>query len=185
MSWYGFRIKIKNNIENFKKKQNELKEKEDLKKLNEASLILTKKKKMMIVNQKDYIIQILNIIMIYWELKQKLIEDLLEFIQDIKICLIDLIQKEELKKQKFKIDKNEKQILKIYKTNNAQRQIFGFLFYIRKRLDVLQYVSEKIIEEQIKAFKDKEEFYEDNNTIKAYMQNELVKKCLFGTAINI
>ncbi len=138
---------------------------------------------MMIVNQKDYIIQILNIIMIYWELKQKLIEDLLEFIQDIKICLIDLIQKEELKKQKFKIDKNEKQILKIFKT--TQRQIFSLLLYIRKRLDVLKYVCEKIIEEQIKAFKDKEAFYEDNNTIKAFMQNELVKKCLFGTTINI
>ena len=70
---------------------------------------------------------------------------------------------------RFKTDKNEKQILKIFKTNNTQRQIFSLLLYIRKRLDVLQYVSEKIIEEQIKAFKDKEAFYEDNKSIIAYI----------------
>ena len=59
------------------------------------------------------------------------------------------------------------------------------LLYIRKRLDVLQYVSEKLIENQIKTFKEKEKFMEDNYNITSYMQNELVKKCLFGTNINV
>ena len=59
------------------------------------------------------------------------------------------------------------------------------LLYIRKRLDVLQYVSEKLIENQIKTFKEKEKFMEDNNNITSYMQNELVKKCLFVTNINV
>ena len=60
------------------------------------------------------------------------------------------------------------------------------LLYIRKRLDVLQYVNEKLIQEQIKIFKEKEIHNDEiNNSIRAYMQNELVKKCLFGTSINV
>ena len=183
-----------------KKKQIELKEKEDLKKLNEASLILTRKKKdddsqseRLFYSNIEYNNDLLRV---KAEIDRRFIgvysrhQDMFNRlnaergIEEAKI--IELIHS--LRQGlfgRFKTDKNEKQILKIFKTNNTQRQIFSLLLYIRKRLDVLQYVSEKIIEEQIKAFKDKEEFYEDNNTIKAYMQNELVKKCLFGTAINI
>ena len=183
-----------------KKKQTELKEKEDLKKLNEASLILTRKKKdddsqseRLFYSNIEYNNDLLRV---KAEIDRRFIgvysrhQDMFNRlnaergIEEAKI--IELIHS--LRQGlfgRFKTDKNEKQILKIFKTNNTQRQIFSLLLYIRKRLDVLQYVSEKIIEEQIKAFKDKEEFYEDNNTIKAYMQNELVKKCLFGTAINI
>jgi hypothetical protein len=183
-----------------KKKQTELKEKEDLKKLNEASLILTRKKKdddsqseRLFYSNIEYNNDLLRV---KAEIDRRFIgvysrhQDMFNRlnaergIEEAKI--IELIHS--LRQGlfgRFKTDKNEKQILKIFKTNNTQRQIFSLLLYIRKRLDVLQYVSEKIIEEQIKAFKDKEEFYEDNNTIKAYMQNELVKKWLFGTAINI
>jgi hypothetical protein len=182
-----------------KKKQNELKEREDLKKLNEATLILSRKKTDDSQSERLYYSNIEynnNFLRVKAEINKKFIgvysrhQDMFNRInaergiEEAKI--IELIHS--LRQGlfgRFKTDKNEKQILKIFKTNNTQRQIFSLLLYIRKRLDVLQYVSEKIIEEQIKSFKEKESFFEDNNTIKVYMQNELVKKCLFGTAINI
>ena len=182
-----------------KKKQNELKEREDLKKLNEATLILSRKKTDDSQSERLYYSNIEynnNFLRVKAEIDKKFIgvysrhQDMFNRInaergiEEAKI--IELIHS--LRQGlfgRFKTDKNEKQILKIFKTNNTQRQIFSLLLYIRKRLDVLQYVSEKIIEEQIKSFKEKESFFEDNNTIKVYMQNELVKKCLFGTAINI
>ena len=182
-----------------KKKQNELKEREDLKKLNEATLILSRKKTDDSQSERLYYSNIEynnNFLRVKAEIDKKFIgvysrhQDMFNRInaergiEEAKI--IELIHS--LRQGlfgRFKTDKNEKQILKIFKTNNTQRQIFSLLLYIRKRLDVLQYVSEKIIEEQIKSFKEKESFFEDNNTIKVYMQIELVKKCLFGTAINI
>ena len=182
-----------------KKKQNELKEREDLTKLNEATLILSRKKTDDSQSERLYYSNIEynnNFLRVKAEIDKKFIgvysrhQDMFNRInaergiEEAKI--IELIHS--LRQGlfgRFKTDKNEKQILKIFKTNNTQRQIFSLLLYIRKRLDVLQYVSEKIIEEQIKSFKEKESFFEDNNTIKVYMQNELVKKCLFGTAINI
>ena len=182
-----------------KKKQNEKKEREDLKKLNEATLILSRKKTDDSQSERLYYSNIEynnNFLRVKAEIDKKFIgvysrhQDMFNRIkaergiEEAKI--IELIHS--LRQGlfgRFKTDKNEKQILKIFKTNNTQRQIFSLLLYIRKRLDVLQYVSEKIIEEQIKSFKEKESFFEDNNTIKVYMQNELVKKCLFGTAINI
>ena len=55
------------------------------------------------------------------------------------------------------------------------------MLYIRKRLDVLQFVSDQIINDMITSFKEKEKFTEDNKlSVKVSMQNELVKKCLFG-----
>ena len=182
-----------------KKKQNELKEREDLKKLNEATLILSRKKTDDSQSERLYYSNIdynTDLLRVKAEIDKRFIGvyskhiDMFNRInaergiEEAKI--IELIHS--LRQGlfgRFKTDKNEKQILKIFKTNNTQRQIFSLLLYIRKRLDVLQYVSEKIIEEQIKSFKEKESFFEDNNTIKVYMQNELVKKCLFGTAINI
>ena len=182
-----------------KKKQNELKEREDLKKLNEATLILSRKKTDDSQSERLYYSNIEynnNFLRVKAEIDKKFIgvysrhQDMFNRInaergiEEAKI--IELIHS--LRQGlfgRFKTDKNEKQILKIFKTNNTQRQIFSLLLYIRKRLDVLQYVSEKIIEEQIKSFKEKESFFEDNNTIKVYMQNELVKKCLFGTNMNV
>ena len=182
-----------------KKKQNELKEKEDLKKLNEASLILTRKKKDDSQSERLYYSNIdynTDLLRVKAEIDKRFIGVYSKHIDMFnrmnsergyeEAKMIELIHS--LRQGlfgRFKTDKNEKEILKIFKTNNTQRQLFSLLLYIRKRLDVLQYVTDKLIEEQIKVFKDKEAYYEDNNTIKAYMQNELVKKCLFGTNINI
>ena len=87
---------------------------------------------------------------------------------------------------RFRTDKKEKEIFKIFKGDNARKQIFSLLLYIRKRLDVLEYVSNKLIEDMIVKFKEKEKFSEENNfSVRVSMQNELVKKCLFGTIINV
>ena len=87
---------------------------------------------------------------------------------------------------RFRSDKKEKEIFKIFRGDNARKQIFSLLLYIRKRLDVLEYVSNKIIEDMIVKFKEKEKFSEENNfSVRVSMQNELVKKCLFGTIINV
>ena len=87
---------------------------------------------------------------------------------------------------RFRSDKKEKEIFKIFRGDNARKQIFSLLLYIRKRLDVLEFVSNKIIEDMIVKFKEKEKFSEENNfSVRVSMQNELVKKCLFGTIINV
>ena len=87
---------------------------------------------------------------------------------------------------RFKADKKEKEIIKIFKGDATRRQIFSLLLYIRKRLDVLQYVTEKITEDMIIRFREKEKFSEENKfSVKVSMQNELVKKCLFGTSMNV
>ena len=50
----------------------------------------------------------------------------------------------------------------------------------------MQYVTEKITDEMIINFREKEKFSEENKfSIKVSMQNELVKKCLFGTNMNV
>ena len=184
-----------------RKKQLELKQKENLNKLNEVNLFIAKKKNN---NDSDseklYYsnIEYNNTLMkVKAEIDKKFINlysrniDMLNRInaergiEEAKI--IELIKSlREGLFGRFKTDKNEKQIFKIFKTNNLTRKIFSLLLYIRKRLDVLQYVNEKLIQEQIKIFKEKEIFNdENNNSIRAYMQNELVKKCLFGTSINV
>ena len=184
-----------------RKKQLELKQKENLNKLNEVNLFIAKKKNN---NDSDseklYYsnIEYNNTLMkVKAEIDKKFINlysrniDMLNRInaergiEEAKI--IELIKSlREGLFGRFKTDKNEKQIFKIFKSNNLTRKIFSLLLYIRKRLDVLQYVNEKLIQEQIKIFKEKEIFNdENNNSIRAYMQNELVKKCLFGTSINV
>ena len=182
-----------------RKKQEELKQNENIKKLNEANLLLLRRKKDNSNVEKLYYSNIeynSDIIRIKAEIDKRFIgiytknQDIFNRINAEKgieeAKFIELIQNlREGLFGRFKTDKNEKQILKIFKTNNTQRRVFSLLLYIRKRLDVLQYVSEKLIENQIKTFKEKEKFMEDNNNITSYMQNELVKKCLFGTNINV
>ena len=184
-----------------RKKQLELKQKENLNKLNEVNLFIAKKKNN---NDSDseklYYsnIEYNNTLMkVKAEIDKKFINlysrniDMLNRInaergiEEAKI--IELIKSlREGLFGRFKTDKNEKQIFKIFKTNNLTRKIFSLLLYIRKRIDVLQYVNEKLIQEQIKIFKEKEIHNDEiNNSIRAYMQNELVKKCLFGTTINV
>ena len=182
-----------------RKKQEELKQNENIKKLNEANLLLLRRKKDNSNVEKLYYSNIeynSDLIRIKAEIDKRFIgiytknKDIFNRINAEKgieeAKFIELIQNlREGLFGRFKTDKNEKQILKIFKTNNTQRRVFSLLLYIRKRLDVLQYVSEKLIENQIKTFKEKEKFMEDNNNITSYMQNELVKKCLFGTNINV
>jgi hypothetical protein len=184
-----------------RKKQLELKQKENLNKLNEVNLFIAKKKNS---NDSDseklYYsnIEYNNTLMkVKAEIDKKFINlysrniEMLNRInaergiEEAKI--IELIKSlREGLFGRFKTDKNEKQIFKIFKTNNLTRKIFSLLLYIRKRIDVLQYVNEKLIQEQIKIFKEKEIHNDEiNNSIRAYMQNELVKKCLFGTTINV
>ena len=192
---------LKNIMKILRKKQLELKQKENLNKLNGVNLFIAKKKNN---NDSDseklYYsnIEYNNTLMkVKAQIDKKFINlysrniDMLNRInaergiEEAKI--IELIKSlREGLFGRFKTDKNEKQIFKIFKTNNLTRKIFSLLLYIRKRLDVLQYVNEKLIQEQIKIFKEKEIFNdENNNSIRAYMQNELVKKCLFGTSINV
>ena len=192
---------LKNIMKILRKKQLELKQKENLNKLNEVNLFIAKKKNN---NDSDseklYYsnIEYNNTLMkVKAEIDKKFINlysrniDMLNRInaergiEEAKI--IELIKSlREGLFGRFKTDKNEKQIFKIFKTNNLTRKIFSLLLYIRKRLDVLQFVNEKLIQEQIKIFKEKEIFNdENNNSIRAYMQNELVKNCLFGKSINV
>jgi len=80
---------------------------------------------------------------------------------------------------------NSDNLLKIFQGDEQQKIIFKLILYIRKRINDLTFIKKKLIEEQINIFKEKNEKKENELNIKQLMQKELVKKCLFGSSENI
>ena len=189
-------LKIIMNI--LKKKQSDIASKDNLKKLKEASDILNNKSKDNPNSDRSYRTidyssdNLHNYLRVKAQIDKKFLKiyaknsDMFNRVYTERELEEDkLVQIIEALKQglfgRFKADKKEKEIIKIFKGDATRRQIFSLLLYIRKRLDVLQFVSDQIINDMITSFKEKEKFTEDNKlSVKVSMQNELVKKCLFG-----
>ena len=189
-------LKIIMNI--LKKKQSDIASKDNLKKLKEASEILNNKSKDNPNSDRSYRTidyssdNLHNYLRVKAQIDKKFLKiyaknsDMFNRVYTERELEEDkLVQIIEALKQglfgRFKADKKEKEIIKIFKGDATRRQIFSLLLYIRKRLDVLQFVSDQIINDMITSFKEKEKFTEDNKlSVKVSMQNELVKKCLFG-----
>ena len=80
---------------------------------------------------------------------------------------------------------NTDNLLKIFQGDEQQKIIFKLILYIRKRLNDLTFIKKKLVEEQINIFKEKNDQKENELNVKQLMQKELVKKCLFGSSENI
>ncbi len=197
MNLEGKQLKIILKI--LKKKQKEISDKDNIKRISEASELLSKNNFENSQSEKLYktVDYSRDILKVKAEIDQRFIkiyakntdmfnkvyaekgleeEKILDSINNLREGLFG----------RFRSDKKEKEIFKIFQGDNARKQIFSLLLYIRKRLDVLEFVSNKIIEDMIVKFKEKEKFSEENNfSVRVSMQNELVKKCLFGTIINV
>ena len=93
-----------------------------------------------------------------------------EFIENLRDCLFG---------RKSLNDPNS--LLKIFEGDKRQQKILAVILYIRQRIADLDFIKKKIIEEQINIFKDSQKFDEINLDMKQLMQKELVKKCLFGS----
>ena len=93
-----------------------------------------------------------------------------EFIENLRECLFG---------RKSLNDPNS--LLKIFEGDKKQQRILAVILYIRQRLVDLNLIKKKMIEEQINIFKDSQKFDEINLDMKQLMQKELVKKCLFGS----
>ena len=197
MNLEGKQLKIILKI--LKKKQKEISDKDNKKRISEASELLSKNNFENSQSEKLYktVDYSRDILKVKAEIDQRFIKiyakntDMFNKVYAEKGLeeekILDLINNlREGLFGRFRSDKKEKEIFKIFRGDNARKQIFSLLLYIRKRLDVLEYVTNKIIEDMIVKFKEKEKFSEENNfSVRVSMQNELVKKCLFGTIINV
>ena len=196
MSLEGKQLKIIMAI--LKKKQSEIASKDNINKLNEASELLSKKNK---DSHSDKLYKTVDYTYDLRKVKAEIDKKFLKVYAKNTDMVNRLYMDRGLEEEKlydliqtlrqglfgrFKADKKEKEIIKIFKGDATRRQIFSLLLYIRKRLDVLQYVTEKITDDMINRFREKEKFSEENKfSVKVSMQNELVKKCLFGTNMNV
>ena len=195
-------IQLKIIMKVLKKKHNELKNKENIRKMSMVESLfsdanLKRKKKEENINKihrrivTDYEIQKARIkkeinkkfIKLYTRNEEtmkmfgeKTIEDNKEqaFIENLRDCLFG----------RGNLD-NTDNLLKIFQGDEQQKVIFKLILYIRKRLNDLNFIKKKLIEEQINIFKEKNERNEIELNVKQLMQKELVKKCLFGSSENI
>ena len=195
-------IQLKIIMKVLKKKHNELKNKENIRKMSMVESLfsdanLKRKKKEENINKihrrivTDYEIQKARIkkeinkkfIKLYTRNEEtmkmfgeKTIEDNKEqaFIENLRDCLFG----------RGNLD-NTDNLLKIFQGDEQQKVIFKLILYIRKRLNDLNFIKKKLIEEQINIFKEKNERNEIELDVKQLMQKELVKKCLFGASENI
>ena len=190
-------IQLKIILKTLKKKQSELKAKENVRRLSDIDELINKinnrnEKKNHIKILSDYDLQRIKVKM---EIDKKFYnlytrnEETMKMFVDKKIeenkdeALIEGLKEDLLGRNKEK--KHESELFRILKGDEKQKNIAGLILYIRDRLDYLFYHKEEIIEEQINKFKERQEMNEMDLDVKQLMQKELVKKCLFGSSSNI
>ena len=190
-------IQLKIILKTLKKKQSELKAKENVRRLSDIDELINKinnrnEKKNHIKILSDYDLQRIKVKM---EIDKKFYnlytrnEETMKMFVDKKIeenkdeALIEGLKEDLLGRNNEK--KHESELFRILKGDDKQKNIAGLILYIRDRLDYLYNHKEEIIEEQINKFKERQEMNEMDLDVKQLMQKELVKKCLFGSSSNI
>ena len=190
-------IQLKIILKALKKKQNELRVKENIRRMSEVDQLINKfnnnnnsdKHKK---NFTEYDLQRLKVKM---QIDKKFIklytknEDTLKMFVDKNIeekkdeALIKGLRENLFGKNKR--GNEERELLKIFQGDEKQKRIIGLILYIRERMDYLENIRKNMIEEQIINFKERQDVNEINLDVKQLMQKELVKKCLFGSSSNI
>ena len=189
-------IQLKIILKTLKKKQSELKDKENVRRLSDIDELINKinnrhEKKNHMKYLSDYDLQRKKVKM---EIDKRFYnlytrnEETMKMFVDKKIeenkdeALIEGLKEDLLGRNNEK--KHESELFRILKGDDKQKNIAGLILYIRDRLDYLYNHKEEIIEEQINKFKERQEMNEMDLDVKQLMQKELVKKCLFGSDSN-
>ena len=94
--------------------------------------------------------------------------------------IISEIKENIFKKNLSNVNK-EKDLLKIFMKNEKQRNILNIIIYIKNKLNDLKDKKNSLITNKIQDIKERENDVKINETVKSYMQKELIRKSLFGT----
>ena len=93
--------------------------------------------------------------------------------------IISEIKENIFKKNLSNLNK-EKDLLKIFMKNEKQRNILNIIIYIKNKLNDLKDKKNSLITNKIQDIKERENDVKINETVKSYMQKELIRKSLFG-----
>ena len=184
-----------------KKKQKELKDKENIRRMSQVDYLISKKKncnnkdKGNIFKHKrnltDYELEKLRINKKFIKLYSRNDETMRMFSYKSSDENKDEELIEKLKKNLFNKgnlnneDDEEGELLKLFQGDEKQQNVLSLIIFIRKRMADLSYLRQTIIQEQIKIYKDRTDIDESNLNVNQLMERELIKKCLFGSNYNI
>ena len=194
-------IQLKIILKVLKKKQKELKDKENLRRISQVDYLMSKNNnsnnndKGNIFKHKrnltDYELEKLRINKKFIKLYSRNDETMRMFSykntdENKDEEIIEKLKKNLFNKEKLKNEENEEdELLKLFQGDEKQQNVLSLIIFIRKRMADLSYLRQTIIQEQIKIYKDRTDIDESNLNVNQLMERELIKKCLFGSNYNI
>ena len=192
-------IQLKIILKVLKKKQKELKDKENMRRISQVDYLISKKnnynnnEKENIFKHKrnltDYELEKLRINKKFIKLYSRNDETMRMFSykshdENKDEEIIEKLKKNLFNKNNFNNDE-EGELLKLFQGDMKQQNVLSLIIYIRKRMEYLTNLRQSIIQEQIKIYKERTDIDESNLNINQLMERELIKKCLFGSNYNI
>ena len=192
-------IQLKIILKVLKKKQKELKDKENMRRISQVDYLISKKnnynnnEKENIFKHKrnltDYELEKLRINKKFIKLYSRNDETMRMFSykshdENKDEEIIEKLKKNLFNKNNFNNDE-EGELLKLFQGDKKQQNVLSLIIYIRKRMEYLTNLRQSIIQEQIKIYKERTDIDESNLNINQLMERELIKKCLFGSNYNI
>ena len=192
-------IQLKIILKVLKKKQKELKDKENMRRISQVDYLISKKnncnnnEKENIFKHKrnltDYELEKLRINKKFIKLYSRNDETMRMFSykshdENKDEEIIEKLKKNLFNKNNFNNDE-EGELLKLFQGDMKQQNVLSLIILIRERMEYLSNLRQSIIQEQIKIYKERTDIDESNLNINQLMERELIKKCLFGSNFNI
>ena len=190
-------IQLKIILKALRKKQSELKEKENIRRMSQVDDFISKKYDNQINNNNifkykknltDYELEKIRINKKFFRLYTRN-DDTIKMFGDKSLEdnkdeeLINKLKQNLFGKGNFGNEEGE--LLKIFQGDEKHQRVLSLILFIRKRMDDLNLHKKEIIQEQIKIFKERLNDDESNLNVNQLMEKELIKKCLFGSSSNI
>ena len=190
-------IQLKIILKALRKKQSELKEKENIRRMSQVDDFISKKYDNQINNNNifkykknltDYELEKIRINKKFFRLYTRN-DDTIKMFGDKSLEdnkdeeLINKLKQNLFGKGNFGNEEGE--LLKIFQGDEKHQRVLSLILFIRKRMDDLNLHKKEIIQDQIKIFKERLNDDESNLNVNQLMEKELIKKCLFGSSSNI
>ena len=190
-------IQLKIILKALRKKQSELKEKENIRRMSQVDDFISKKYDNQINNNNifkykknltDYELEKIRINKKFFRLYTRN-DDTIKMFGDKSLEdnkdeeLINKLKQNLFGKGNFGNEEGE--LLKIFQGDEKHQRVLSLILFISKRMDDLNLHKKEIIQEQIKIFKERLNDDESNLNVNQLMEKELIKKCLFGSSSNI
>ncbi len=190
-------IQLKIILKALRKKQSELKEKENIRRMSQVDDFISKKYDNQINNNDifkykknltDYELEKIRINKKFFRLYTRN-DDTIKMFGDKSLEdnkdeeLINKLKQNLFGKGNFGNEEGE--LLKIFQGDEKHQRVLSLILFIRKRMDDLNLHKKEIIQDQIKIFKERLNDDESNLNVNQLMEKELIKKCLFGSSSNI